>query len=309
MEIKKTDNIEDVLKKLEEGVTEVFNSDTYKKYLDFIGKFHNYSYTNTLLIFLQKPDATLCAGYKTWEKMGRHVNKGETGIRIIAPVQYKREVEQELKDPDTGEVVKDVDGNPWKERITIKPRGYKIITIFDVGQTSGAELPEFGVKELQGDVKDYETIIAALCKVAPVPVSFEDFEGGAKGYYSLAEKKIVVRKGMSEEQTIKTLVHETAHAVLHDKAGAIVDGIGERKLTKNSIEVEAESVAYCVCKSLFGFDTGDYSFSYVTSWSQGKELKELKESLEVIQKTAEWMMEGIQNELKNEMIMYAKLDT
>ena len=158
--------------------------------------------------------------------------------------------------------------------------------------------------ELTGDVEDYETIIDAICRIAPVPVTFEDIEGGAKGYYSLSEKRIVVQKGMSEEQTLKTLVHEWAHSLLHDKDGGAIEGVEQdRKLSRNAREVEAESISYCVCRKLFGFDTGEYSFSYVTSWSQGKELKELGESLEVIAKTSAWMMERVEEEMKQRILI------
>lgn len=303
MKIDKTDSIEEVLKKLEEGVRAVYDSETYKAYLDFLSKFHNYSYSNALLIFLQKPDATLCAGYKTWEKLGRHVNKGETGIRIIAPVQYKREVESEVVDAQTGEAKTDAEGNPVKEKKVVKSQSFRMVSIFDVSQTSGAELPSLGVDELTGDVEDYEAIIDAICRIAPVPVTFEDIEGGAKGYYSLSEKRIVVQRGMSEEQTIKTLVHEWAHSLLHDKEGGSIEGVEQdRKLSRNAREVEAESISYCVCRKLFGIDTGEYSFSYVTSWSQGKELKELGESLDVIAKTSAWMMERVGEEMKQRIL-------
>ena len=289
------EEIDKLVRELEEGVTKIFETD-FVKYLDFISKFHNYSFGNAILIMSQRPDASLCAGYRTWEKMGRHVNKGEKAIKIIAPLKVNREIEKDDIDETTGEEKRDSNGEPIKKKEMIKVQTFQIANIFDVAQTSGAELPLFGVDELTGNVDGYEKFIDAITEFVGVPVEYDEILNGAKGYYSPIEKKIVLNKGMSELQTIKTLVHESMHRFLHDKDGCLVEGISENNKTRNQRETEAEAGAYVVLKH-YGFDTSDYSFSYVCGWAAGQDMKVLKESLETISKAADWMIEGIDNRL------------
>lgn len=262
--------IEDITKKLEEGVKAVFESDKYKEYLDFMGKFYNYSVNNIILILSQKPDASLVAGYKTWQsKFKRQVQKGAKAIKILAPCPHK--------------AIKVVDG----EEKEICWTSFRAVSVFDVSQTDGDALPTGCVEPLTGTVESFDELMKKLEKVSPVPIGFEDIQTGANGYYKLNEKRIVVKSGMSEMQTIKTLIHEIAHAILHDKDS------GEAKdADRHSREVQAESVAYIVCNAL-GLDTSDYSFGYVASWSTGHEVKELVESLDVIRKTAIEMVEAL----------------
>ncbi len=271
-----SDKIKELTDKLEAGIKEVFASDHYRKYLSTMNKFHSYSYNNTLLINMQKPEASYVAGYKTWETLGRHVKKGEKGITILAPCPYKSVKYVDVIDPDTHQVKRDDFGNPMKEKKEIAYASFKAISIFDISQTEGKPLPEL-VRELQGEIPDYKILMDSIRDVAPVPIQFESWDKSKKGHYDLAEKEIVIKSGMSDLQTIKTAIHETTHSILHK----------DKEHTKDSktMEVEAESVAFVVCQH-FGLDTSDYSFGYLASWSSDKDLPELKSSLQTIQKTA-----------------------
>lgn len=277
---KRADELHQITDKLEKGVKDVFQSDKYKQFLNVMAKFPRYSVNNTMLIMMQRPDAQLCQSFTGWKQMGRYVKKGEKGISILAPAPYKIEREQTKLD-DKGRTVFDADGEPVKEKVEVTIRAFKVVKTFDLAQTDGKELPMIGPNELVGSIDGYPKLLQALQEISPVPVSFELIDGGAKGYYSLENKSIVIQDGMSEVQTIKTLLHEMAHQKLHDK-----DTVPEAKdITRNGKEVEAESVAYVVCQH-YGINTSDYSFSYVAGWSEGKETPELKASLDKIRQTA-----------------------
>ena len=278
------EQVTEILDQLEKGVSELFESDRFKEYLTCMSKFHNYSFNNTLLIAMQKPDATLVAGFNAWkDKHGRMVKKGERGIRILAPYKYAVEAEPE---------------HEGEEPKIIERTGFKPAYVFDVSQTEGKELPSIAVNELSGDVNEYNKLFRALRIVCPVPVDFEDIEGGSKGYFSDSENRIAIKKGMSQVQTIKTLVHETAHAMLHSSAAEDKDNPVDRR-TK---EVEAESIAFTVCKR-YGLDTEDYSFGYIAGWSSGKDAKELKASLERIKDTADKMITGIDKSIGKQTLL------
>lgn len=277
---KRADELHQITDKLEKGVKDVFQSDKYKQFLNVMAKFPKYSVNNTMLIMMQRPDAQLCQSFTGWKQMGRYVKKGEKGISILAPAPYKIEREQTKLD-DKGRPVFDADGEPVKEKVEVTIRAFKVVKTFDLAQTDGKELPTIGPNELVGSIDGYPKLLQALQEISPVPVSFELIDGGAKGYYNLENKSIVIQEGMSEVQTIKTLLHEMAHQKLHDK-----DTVPEAKdITRNGKEVEAESVAYVVCQH-YGINTSDYSFSYVAGWSEGKETPELKASLDKIRQTA-----------------------
>lgn len=284
---------------LEEGVHKVFESDNYKNYLNTMSKFHNYSINNTLLIARQNPDATLVAGFKSWEKnFGRHVKKGEKGIKILAPSPYKKKVLVELVDPVSREIMLDINGNPVKKETEVNMTAYRIVSVFDVSQTEGNPLPQIGVAELTGNVDEYELFVEALKQSTSVPISFENISGAAKGYYNPVAASIAVKAGMPEIQTVKTMIHEIAHSILHND---ILDEA--EKKDRQTKEVEAESVAYTVCQH-FGIDTSDYSFGYIAGWSSSKETEELKQSLETIQKTASGLINDIERimpQLKKDM--------
>jgi len=279
----KTDRIKELTDKLEAGIKEVFTSGRYREYLSAMNKFHSYSYNNTLLILMQKPEASYVAGFKTWETLGRHVKKREKGITILAPCPYKSVNYVDVIEPDTGQVKRDEQGNVMKERKEISRASFKAISIFDISQTEGKPLPEL-VKELQGEIPDYKILMDSIREVAPVPIRFDVWNETKKGYYDLENQEIVIKSGMSDLQTVKTAIHETAHSILHrDKAHA---------KDPATMEIEAESVAFIVCQH-FGLDTSDYSFGYLASWSSGKELPELKSSLQTIQKTAHEVIEQL----------------
>ena len=277
---KRADELQQITDKLEKGVVDIFQSDKYKQFLDTMAKFPRYSVNNSILIMMQKPDAQLCQSYTGWKQMGRYVKKGEKGISILAPAPYKIEREQTKLD-DNGKPVFDSDGEPVKEKVEVTIRAFKVVKTFDLSQTDGKEIPSIGPSELTGSIEGYPKLLQALQEISPVPVSFELIEGNAKGFYHQQDKKIVVQDGMSEVQTIKTLLHEMAHQQMHDK-----DQVPEAKnFTRNSVETEAESVAYVVCQH-YGINTSDYSFSYVAGWSKNKETPELKASLDKIRQTA-----------------------
>lgn len=271
--------VQEITEKLEQGIKELFESEKYKTYLNTMSKFHNYSFNNTMLIAMQKSDVTLVAGFKAWQKnFDRHVKKGEKGIRILAPAPYKIKEEQEKLDPVTGEIMLDKSGMPITEEVEIKIPAFRVVPVFDVSQTDGKELPDIGVNELSGSVEDYEDFMQALSEVSPVPITYEDIEGEAKGYSHTTDHWIVIQEGMSQSQTVKTAIHEVAHAKRHDRErNQDIDAVLDKD--RNTKEVEAESVAYTVCQH-FGIDTSDYSFGYIAGWSSDRDMKELKSSLD-----------------------------
>ena len=273
--------MEEITTKLEKGVKDIFDGENYQAYLNFCAKLPRYSVNNQILIMMQKPDATMCQSFTNWKEVNRHVRKGEKGIRILAPAPYKMQKEQEKVDA-SGKTVLDKDGEPVKETVEVTINAFKPVSTFDVSQTEGEPIPTPGVDELTGSVEGYETLLAAIKDVVPVPISFEQIDSGAKGFYHLEENRIVVQEGMSEAQTVKTLLHEASHQALHSKEA--MDSAGEKK-SKNQKETEAESVAYVVCQH-YGIDTSDYSFPYVATWSVDKEVPELKASLDTIRRTA-----------------------
>ena len=288
--------VQEITEKLEQGIKEFFESEKYKTYLNTMSKFHNYSFNNTMLIAMQKPDATLVAGFKAWQKnFDRHVKKGEKGIRILAPAPYKIKEEQEKLDPVTGEIMLDKNGMPITEEVEIKIPAFRVVPVFDVSQTDGKELPDIGINELSGSVEDYEDFMQALTEVSPVPITYEDIDGDAKGYFHTTDHRIAIQEGMSQSQTVKTAIHEVAHAKLHDREqNQDIDAVLDKD--RNTKEVEAESVAYTVCQH-FGIDTSDYSFGYIVGWSSDRDMKELKSSLDTIRKTASELITGIEDRL------------
>jgi len=290
---KPTEKLKEITDRLEQGITELFDSERYKEYLRVMSKFHNYSFNNTLLIAMQKPDASLIAGFNAWKnQFQRNVKKGEKGIKIIAPSPFKIKQEMEKIDPHTQTPVVGKDGKPVTEEKEITIPAYKVVSVFDVSQTEGRELPDIAVDALTGDVEQYKDFFAALEKTAPVPIGFEKIESGAHGYYHLEEKRIALDEGMSELQTLKTAIHEIAHAKLHDIDLNAPKDEQQPRVDRRTREVEAESVAYTVCQH-YGLDTSDYSFGYVAGWSTGRELAELKSSLETIRSTAAEIINSI----------------
>lgn len=288
---KRADQLKEITERLEQGVKDIFTSEMYTKYLLTMSKFHNYSFNNTLLIAMQRPDATLVAGYNAWKnKFNRYVKKGEKGIQIIAPAPVKEREEREKIDKDTGLTVLNESGEPENEVVErVIPR-FRVTTVFDYAQTDGEPLPTLEVNELTARVKDYTLLKEAIEQVSPVPIRFGEIEGNAKGYYSHMDKEICVRADMGESQTIKTMIHEVAHAMLHDSDQMKQRGEEKDQLTK---ETEAESIAFTVCSAL-GIDTSDYSFPCVASWASGKELKELKDSMDTIRLTAADFLEKLE---------------
>ena len=273
--------MEEITTKLEKGVKDIFDGENYQAYLNFCAKLPRYSVNNQILIMMQKPDATMCQSFTNWKEANRFVRKGEKGIRIFAPAPYKMQKEQDKMDA-SGKAILDKDGEPVKETVEVTINAFKPVSTFDISQTDGEPVPTPGVDELTGSVEGYETLLAAIKEVVPVPISFEQIDSGAKGFYHLEENRIVVQEGMSEAQTVKTLLHEASHQALHSKEA--MDSAGEKK-SKNQKETEAESVAYVVCQH-YGIDTSDYSFPYVATWSADKEVPELKASLDTIRRTA-----------------------
>ena len=273
------DRLKEITDRLEQGIKELFESERYKEYLRVMSKFYNYSFNNTMLIAMQKPDASLVAGFTAWKNnFQRNVIKGEKGIRILAPAPFKVKREMEKLDPQTQQPIIGKDGKPVTEEQEVTIPAFKVVSVFDVSQTEGKELPNIGVDELTGDVEQYKDFFAALERTSPVPIGFEKIESGAHGYYHLEEKRIAIDEGMSELQTLKTAIHEVSHAKLHDIDLNTPKDEQQVRPDRRTREVEAESVAYTVCQH-YGLDTSDYSFGYVAGWSSGKELTELKGSL------------------------------
>ena len=288
------DRMKEITDKLETGIMDLFESDRFQAYLDTMARFHNYSFNNTILIAMQ--GGQLVAGYNKWrDEFHRNVKKGEKGIKIFAPAPYKVKKEVPKLD-EQGQPVKDKDGNTVTEQKEIQVPAFKIVSVFDVSQTEGEPLPSLGVEELAGDVERYQDFFKALEQTSPVPMAFEDIPGGSHGYYHLTEKRIAIQENMSELQTLKTAIHEIAHAKLHAIDPEAPAAEQQNRPDSRTREVQAESVAYTVCQH-YGLDTSDYSFGYVAGWSSGKDLKELKASLETIRATAHEMITTIDGHL------------
>ena len=288
------DRMKEITDRLETGIQELFESERYKAYLTSMAKFHSYSFNNTLLIAMQ--GGQLVAGYNKWrDDFHRNVKRGEKGIKILAPAPYKVKKEVPKLD-EQGQPVMDKDGNPVTEKKEIQVPAFKIVSVFDVSQTEGEPLPSIGVDELAGNVEQYEDFFKALEQTSPVPMAFEDIPGGSHGYYHLIDKRIAIQENMSELQTLKTAIHEIAHAKLHaiDPEAPVTEQAD--RPDSRTREVQAESVAYAVCQH-YGLDTSDYSFGYVAGWSSGKDLKELRASLETIRATAHELITTIDGHL------------
>lgn len=285
-----SEQIKGITEKLQQGIEKLFDSDTYKNYLKTMSKFTSYSLNNTLLIAMQKPDATTVAGYNTWKQMNRQVVKGSKAIKILAPCIYKKKPDSDSSDiPDKNMLNKDDEDSAKPKKILV---GFKIVNVFDYSQTEGEPLPEITHK-LEGSVDEYADFMEALKQFSPVPIEFKAIDGSANGYYHLVDKNIVVDVGMSQMMNCKTAIHEITHALLHDKDTGLEKDNLPNKETK---EVQAESVAFTVCH-YYGIDTSDYSFGYIGGWSNGKDLKELKSSLETIRQTAQTIISGVDQKL------------
>ena len=292
------DRMREIVDSIENGIKELFESDKYQQYLSTMSRFHRYSVNNTMLIYMQRPDATHVAGFNKWrDQFGRNVLKGEKGIRIIAPTPYKKKVEEIKRDPDTKAPLLDADGNAIMEEKEIKIPMYKPVAVFDVSQTEGKPLPQLAA-DLSGNVQQYEIFMEALRRASPVPMEIKPVARDTDGFFSIKAQSITIRAGMSEVQTVCAAVHEIAHAKLHDYEhmteladdGETILVPGEK--SRNTEEVEAESISYAVCQ-YYGIETGENSFGYIATWSKGKELKELRASLETINKTASELITDI----------------
>ena len=292
------DRMREIVDSIENGIKELFESDKYRKYLATMSRFHRYSVNNTMLIYMQRPDATHVAGFNKWrDQFGRNVLKGEKGIRIIAPTPYKKKVEEIKTDPETNAPVLDADGKAIIEEKEIRIPMFKVVSVFDVSQTSGKPLPQLAA-DLSGNVQQYEVFMEALRRASPVPIEIKPVARDTDGFFSIKAQSITIRAGMSEVQTVCAAVHEIAHANLHDYEhmteladdGETILVPGEK--SRNTEEVEAESISYAVCQ-YYGIETGENSFGYIATWSKGKELKELRASLETINKTASELITDI----------------
>lgn len=284
------DHLKEITDGIEKGIQELFESEKYKQYLRTMSRFPRYSLNNTILIFLQNPNATLVAGFQRWqEEFDRYVRKGEKGLKIIAPAPYKTKKEIEKLDPVTRIPIKDITGKVLTEEVELKIPMFKPVTVFDVSQTEGKPLPEL-VSSLEGNVFNYHQLIEALRRISPVPIAFEEMKASTDGYFSPLEQRIAIRSGMSEVQTISATIHEIAHSLLHNENLEQAQALDQEQikvLVKNqrTKEVEAESVSYTIC-AYYGIETNENSFGYIASWSKDKELLELKASLELINQTA-----------------------
>ena len=285
----------EITKQLEEGVKALFTSERYTEYLKTMSKFYNYSFNNTVLIALQRPEATLVAGYSAWQKnFHRQVKKGEKGIQIIAPSQRKEKELVEKFDPETNEPILGPDGQPETEVVEHVVSDFRVVRVFDISQTYGEPLPELAIPDLTGQVQNFPLFLQAVKELSPVPIRFGETEGEAKGYYSNKKKEIVVKEDMSESQTIKTLIHEIAHAKLHDRE--VLEQMGEEK-DQRTKEIEAESIAYTVCQ-YFGLDTSDYSFPYIAGWSDNLKMWELRTFMDAIRRTAGEFIKELEEKMK-----------
>ena len=286
-------DMDSIMKSLESGVSDFFTSEKYGEYLKTMTKFHRYSFNNTLLIAMQRPEATLVTGYRNWQSMGRQVKKGEKGITILAPAPKKQKKAQALYDQNQMPVL-DEQGNQKYEEVEVVIPRFKATTVFDIDQTEGEPIQTIAPEELTEAVQDFDLFMQAITDISPVPIRFDEIEGSAKGYYDNVNKEIVIREGMSESQTIKTAIHECGHAMLHDRDLMLASGIKKDRETK---EVEAESVAYSVC-SAFQIETSDYSFPYIAGWSSGRDMKELRSSMDTIRQTAGKMVDDLTKKLQ-----------
>lgn len=302
---KQSESLKEITDQLEQGVQNIFRSDVYKNFLNVMAKMPKYSLNNMLLIAMQtQGTASMCQSFTGWKQMDRYVKKGEKGIKILAPTPYTIQKEQDKIDQNTGKKVLDADGEPIKETVDIKMSAFKVVSTFDISQTEGKELPSIGVNELAGKIEGYAILFEALKQTCPVPINFEDIKSGAKGYYQQIEKRIVIQDGMSEIQTVKTLIHEMAHQKLH----AIPEDKKEAMKSRSSKEVEAESIAYVICQH-YGINTSDYSFGYVAGWSDGRELSELKASIGEIREAAAEMIEAIDHIVEKELNAVTEVGT
>ncbi len=312
------DKVKELTDKLETGIKALFDDpeSSLRQWLTVCGKFHNYSLNNTLLIAMQLPPGAEgpIAGMTTWNKLGRKVNKGSKAIKILAPAPFKRKMEVERVDPVTGNVMKNPDGTAMKETKEIMQPAFKVVNTFAYSQTWGRELPDPGVNELIGNVEQFEMFFEALKRSSPVPIAFEQIEGGAKGYYHLKDNRIAIQEGMSEMQTIKTCIHEIAHSINDSMLkkmtvkpeGKSAEGNehslaqGEENPIRSRAEMEstAEAVAFCVA-NFFNLDTSSYSMPYIGTFASGKELPELKASLDLIRTTADKMITAIEQNLQD----------
>ena len=293
------DRIKEITAGIEQGIKELFESDRYRKYLTTMSRFHKYSLNNVMLIHSQRPDATLVAGFNKWKNsFGRHVKKGEKGIQILAPTPYKIKVEKEKLDPETKLPLIDENGDPVTEEKEVSIPMFKVVSVFDVSQTEGKPLPQLAYS-LSGAVEHYEEFMEALKRTSTVPIKVEHTEKNVDGFFDLTNQSITIQAGMSEIQTVCAVIHEIAHSRLHnyDHMTELADD-GETLLAPaekdhHTEEVEAESISYAVCQ-YFGIETSENSFGYIASWSQGKELKELRASLETINRTSSELISGIE---------------
>ena len=284
------ERLKELTEKLEQGVSEIFTSGRYAEYLSAMSKFHTYSFGNVMLILMQNPAASHVAGFHTWKKeFGRNVKAHESGLKILAPCPYRRFIEQDKLDKD-GKPVLDAAGKPLRERTLVQLMRFRIVTVFDISQTEGKELPSIGVSELNGDIAHFEELANAITSVSPVPILYEAPHGAAKGCFNHVTEEILVRPGMSQKQMVKTMLHEISHATLHRRKKN-----EPPSKDQHTREVEAESVAYVVCQH-FGIDTAEYSFGYVAGWSKGKELDELKASLDTIRSCAAGLIDAIEKQ-------------
>lgn len=289
---KNNDKLKELLEQAEQGTKAVFESENYRNYLATMSKFHSYSFRNSLLILMQKPEATHVAGYAAWKKkFNRQVQRGESGIQIVGYSPRKVNVEQEKKD-SFGNTIIGADGKPVMEKVTRQVPSYVPVSVFDVSQTEGEPLPQL-VNELNGSVEAYQDLMQAIRDVSPFPVSFEEIQGGAKGFCDPVTQRIVIQQGMSEAQSVKTAIHEVTHADLHAPEQNLI--LADRT-DRRTREIEAESTAFVVCEH-YGIDTSDYTFPYLASWSSSKELAELQSSLETIQKQAGDLIDKIDTRL------------
>ena len=298
------ERLQEITAGIEQGIKELFESEKYMRYLSVMSKFHRYSVNNTMLIYMQKPEATLVAGFNKWkDQFERHVKKGEHGITIIAPTPYKKKIEEMKRDPDTHAPILDADGKAVMEEKEIKIPMFRPVKVFDVSQTDGKPLPELA-SSLSGTVPHYEAFLEALRRSAPVPIEFEPMVANMDGYFSPDQQRIAIREGMSEVQTVSATVHEIAHSKLHNRqkmqeTAAAGDNAPDQPKPKDrrTEEVEAESISYAVCQ-YFGIQTGENSFGYIATWSKDKELKELRASLETINKTSCELINNVERHYK-----------
>lgn len=287
------DKVKELLNQLEDGVKAVFDSEKYKKYLRTMSSFHNYSFNNAMLIHMQSPDSTMVAGFNTWKKLNRYVMKGEKGITILAPCGFNSYIEKDKIDSNTNKpVLNPATGEIEKVRIPVNANRFRTVHVFDISQTKGEPLMLSLVEELKGSVNDYICFLEVLKEMSAYKIVFTDIEGSTKGYCDFRNKIIAIKTGMDEKQIVKTAIHEIAHSLLHGK-----DDKYNNEIERRAAEVQAESVAYIVCNH-FGIDTSEYSFGYIANWSKDKKIEELRESLSIIQKTSDLIINNINDSHK-----------